>query len=49
MTRPLFEIWQDGENWHAQMKNYVATFGSKGMAERYVAAIKKMAEQNKKA
>lgn len=45
MTRPLFEIWQEGENWHAQMKNYIAHFGSEELAQRYVAAIKKIAER----
>ena len=48
MTRPLFEIWQEGENWHAQMKNYVAHFGSQEMAQKYVTALKKIEEQQRR-
>jgi hypothetical protein len=46
MTHKLYDIWKDeGEVWHAQLRNYVANFGSEGMAQKYVAAIKKIAER----
>lgn len=51
MTHQLDEIWDCGEQprpWRAQMRNYVAQFETKEQAERYVAAIKKIAERSRK-
>lgn len=51
MTRPLNEIWDSGEQprpWRAQMKNYVAQFETEDQAERYVMALKKIEEQQRR-
>ena len=44
MARILYEVWEDvaayhGEEWCAQMVDYVAHFPSQKTAERYVAMV----------
>ena len=52
MTHQPNEIWDSGlqpRPWRAQMKNYVAQFETEEQAQRYVAALKRIAERvNKK-
>lgn len=53
MTRKFYEIWKIDDllsllPWRAQMKNYVAQFATEEQAQRYVAALKKIEEQQRR-
>ena len=51
MAHTLYDVWEDaaayhGEEWCAQMADYVAHFPNKETAERYVAMVREYRKKN---
>jgi hypothetical protein len=52
MPHALYEIWEDitayhGEEWCAQMVDYVAHFPTKRCADHYVATVREYRKKNR--
>ena len=47
MTHALYDIWEEkGIDWRAQLVNFVGTFRTRALAEKYVASVKEYRAKN---
>ena len=47
MTHALYDIWEEkGIDWRAQLVNFVGTFRTRALAEKYVASVNEYRAKN---
>ena len=48
MAHALYDIWEEkGIDWRAQLVNFVGTFRTRALAEKYVASVKEYRAKNR--